>query len=129
MPETTPEPLIRIYNKRAHSIDGGPNAKVGPASFATVPESVAKAWMKQWPEGVVTAADAQRQVTGATAEANEAKAKLAEAEKRIADLESKLGKPNSKRVTELENALADAQAKISELEEKLTKPQTEASVV
>lgn len=67
--EPVTEPIVRIYNKRAHSIDGGKGAKVAAASFATVPKAVADAWMKQWPDHIVLASEAIQEVNGANAQA------------------------------------------------------------
>lgn len=74
------EPLVRVYNKRAHHITVG-SSKIAPQSFGTVPQSVASALMKQWPEGVVEAAVAQQEIGGAHAEANILRERVAALEK------------------------------------------------
>ncbi len=86
------EPLVRVYNKRAHHIQTGPH-KAAPSAFATVPKSVADAWMKQWPVGIVEAAVAQREINGAAAEAAQLREQAAAKDKRIAELEAQLARP------------------------------------
>jgi hypothetical protein len=90
--ENTPavEPLVRVYNKRGHTITVG-TAKIPPQSFGTVPQSVAQALMKQWPAGVVEASVAQAEVGGAVAEANALRERVAALEKENAALKAASG--------------------------------------
>ena len=97
MPDATTqaEPLVRIYNKRAHSIIAGPH-KAAPSAFSTVPRSIADAWMKQWPDGVVEASEAQKELNGANAELEVLRARVAELEKENAAIKSKSDKKGGK---------------------------------
>lgn len=124
------EPLVRVYNKRGHTLIHGKHRAVAQA-FSTVPKTVAELWMKQFPDGVVEASEAQKEINGAAAEASELREKLAAALKQIAALEAKpvnAGKVSSQ-LSALQAQLdavtkrADAaEATAAQLEEQLTRP-------
>ena len=97
MPDTpTPaaptEPMVRVYNKFATRTLIHTPYRSAPASFATVPESVAKLWMERYPDDIVDAGIAQRELGGAAAELAETRTKLVAAEARVKVLEAQLEK-------------------------------------
>jgi len=102
---------IRVYNrfKQRTLIHG--DHKAPPNAFATVPADVAKVWMKMYPEDVVEAGVAQKELGGLGAELAEVKAKLAKAEAALAAV-----KTDPKGV----KALEVANARIADLEKKLS---------
>lgn len=88
---------IRIYNrfKQRTLIHG--DYRSPPNAFATVPEDVAKTWMKLFPDDIVEAGIAQKELGGLGAELAETRAKLAAAEAKLKALESK-GKKTSEQI-------------------------------
>lgn len=124
------EPLVRIYNKRAHTLTHGKHKAVAQA-FSTISKSVAEGWMKQFPGEIVDASTAQKEINGATAEAQELREKLAAAQKQVEVLEAKpanAGKLGAqldaanKRADAAEAATVALNKRIAELEEQLTEP-------
>lgn len=121
MPETPKEKIVRIYNRGQRSFIHGEHKSIG-ASFAEVPESVALNWMKLFPNDVVEAGVAQKELGGLGAELVETKAKLAKAESRIKELDAILSrKTTDPKGEKARQELADAQKRIAELEEQLEK--------
>lgn len=124
MPETPKEKTVRVYNRGQRSFIHGDHKIVG-ASFAEVPESVALNWMKLFPNDVIEAGVAQKELGGVTVELVETKAKLAKAESRIKELDSILSKKTTDPKGEkARQELADAQKRIAELEEQLLEKAT-----
>jgi phage terminase Nu1 subunit (DNA packaging protein) len=77
---------VRIYNRfKQRTLVHGEH-RSPPNAFATVPEDVAKNWMAMFPEDIVEAGVAQKELGGMGAELAEAKAKLAAAEAQLAAL-------------------------------------------
>jgi protein subunit release factor A len=122
MPEKTPtEKTVRVYNRSRRSFIHGPHSAPA-ASFADVPESVAQNWMKLFPNDVVEAGIAQKELGGAQAELAETKVKLATAEARIKELDKILASKTTDPKGEKAKAeLAQAQARIAQLETDLEK--------
>lgn len=68
--------LVRVYNRSTrqtftHEIGVGEAKKIysaAPSSFATVPRHVAERWQRLFPETVIEAGVAQRELGGAAAE-------------------------------------------------------------
>lgn len=122
MPEKTPtEKTVRVYNRGRRSFIHGPHTIAG-AAFAEVPESVAQNWMKLFPNDVVEAGVAQKELGGVQVELVETKAKLAKAEARIAELDKVLASKTTDPKGEKAKAeLAEAKARIAQLEADLEK--------
>ena len=125
--QTQPEESVRVYNRSTrqtfqHEVKVGDDIKkyaAPPSSFATVPRSVADRWMRLFPEVVIEAAVAQRELGGATAELNAAR-------KQIADLEAQLVAAKDG------GDLPAAQVRIAQLEQELarvTNPNTAEELV
>ncbi len=75
-PVEASEDSVRVYNRSTrqtfmHDVGTGEAKKkysVAPSSFATVPADVADRWMRLFPEVVIEAGVAQRELGGAAAE-------------------------------------------------------------
>ena len=98
----------KLYTHRHEGVD----YHAHPSTFADVPQGVADKWMQMFPEDIVEAAVAQKEINGSAAEA-------AGLREKVAELETELKKSTSKRVSDLQADLDTANAKIAELEEKL----------
>lgn len=85
--KTTAELKIRIYNRSGRSFIHGTDS-APPRAFATIPEAVAKLWMERYPDDIVEAGIAQKELNGAQAELGEMREKLKAANDRIAELEA-----------------------------------------
>ena len=79
---TTPaaEASVRVYNKSPYRSFIHAKHTLAPSSFLAVPASVAKVWLDGWPNEVVEAGVAQKELGGITAELAAAKARIAELE-------------------------------------------------
>ena len=95
-PKSAPvEETLRVYNRSTrqtfnHEVTVGKDVKkysASPSSFATVPVAVAQIWMRLFPEVVIEAGVAQRELGGASAELAVVRGELAIAKTRIAELE------------------------------------------
>ncbi len=73
-------PELRVYNRFEQRTLIHGKHRSAPNAFATVPEDVAKNWMAMFPDDIVEAGVAQKELGGAHAELAETKAKLAAAE-------------------------------------------------
>ncbi len=123
MPET-PEKTVRVYNRGRRTFLHGAH-KVAGASFADVPESVARLWLKSFPNDVVEAGVAQKELGGLGAELAETKTKLAKAEARIVELDKVLAtKTTDPKGEKARQALVEAQKRIAELEDQLLEKAT-----
>jgi hypothetical protein len=91
------ETTVRVYNRSARTFMHGAFSAV-PRAFATVSASVAKLWMERYPDDIVEAGVAQKELNGAQVELGEVKAQLKAANARIAELEAQIagGKPGKK---------------------------------
>ena len=101
MPDTsTPtapaEEMVRVYNKFTSRTLIHTPYRSAPSSFATVPASVAKLWMERFPDDIVDAGVAQKEMNGVAAELAETRTKLAASEARVKALESQLEKLGKK---------------------------------
>ena len=101
MPDTsTPtapaEEMVRVYNKFTSRTLIHTPYRSAPASFATVPASVAKLWMERFPDDIVDAGVAQKEMNGVAAELAETRTKLAASEARVKVLEAQLEKKGLK---------------------------------
>jgi hypothetical protein len=112
---TETNPLIRIYNRSARTYIHGKHKAV-PAAFSEVPKNIADLWTKSFPDEIVEAATAQKELGGANAVIAELKAKLAESEKKLsAAIAVPKNDKAAARIAELEGALAKANAEIEQL--------------
>ncbi len=112
-------PEVRIYNRFQHRTLIHGKYRSAPNAYATVPEDVAKRWMEMFPEDIIEAHVAQKELTGVHAELLETKAELAKVKAALAAVKTD---PKGTK------ALESANAKIRELEEQLTKPDPASSV-
>ena len=101
MPDTsTPtapaEEMVRVYNKFTSRTLIHTPYRSAPASFATVPASVAKLWMERYPNDIVEAGVALKEQSGLTVELAETRTKLLAAEARVKVLEAQLDKLGKK---------------------------------
>lgn len=123
--EVATEQMIRVYNRSTRQTFDHGKYKASPSSFATVPQDVAERWFRLFPETIIEAGVAQKELGGISAElaavrgelltkttdvANKEKS-LVEAGERIADLELQLEAKTAE--------LTSAQARIVELEAEL----------
>ena len=90
--ETTPKPeeTVRLYNRSDREFQHGTH-KARRTTFCTVPKSVADVWLKGYPNDIVLASDAQKEINGAQAELVDTKAKLDAALKELEELKAKSG--------------------------------------
>jgi hypothetical protein len=71
---------VRVYNKSPQRSFIHGKLTLAPSSFLTVPAAVAKVWLDGWPNEIVEAGVAQKELGGITAELLAAKARIAELE-------------------------------------------------
>jgi BMFP domain-containing protein YqiC len=95
---------VRIYNKSRRSFLHGEH-KAPANAFSEVPRKIADLWIEQFPNDVVLASDAQKEINGMATELEAARAELKTArttistlEARIAELESSPKKAGRKQV-------------------------------
>lgn len=91
-PKSAPaEKLVRLYNRfeQRELIHGA--HKAPPAQFTEVPESVANTWKRLFPDHIVDAGTAQKELGGLQAQVAEKDAKIAELEKQLAALKAGKG--------------------------------------
>lgn len=79
MADKTPN-TVRVYNRSASRSFIHGKVVLAPSSFVNVPEDVAKIWLDGWPNEVVEAGVAQKELGGVQAELAAAKARIAELE-------------------------------------------------
>jgi cell division protein FtsB len=93
MPETTPSVTTvltsRVYNRGARSFIHN-NDRVPARSFATVSKDVADLLIARYPDEVVDAGVAQKELNGAQIELAETKSQLAASQARVAELEAQV---------------------------------------
>ena len=93
MKDQTPAPkqekIVRVYNRGSRSFIHGEHKIVG-ASFAEVPESIAQNWMKLFPNDVIEAGIAQKELGGLGAELAEVRAQLTSTTTELVDVKAKL---------------------------------------
>ena len=89
-PQSQPvaDPETRIYNRSPRRTFIHGKFRAAPSAFVTVPESVAKRWLELFPEDVVEAAVAQKQLGGVAAELAAVRAELEQARAEIAALKA-----------------------------------------
>lgn len=98
-PKSAPsEKTVRLYNRfeSRELIHGAHRAP--PAQFTEVPESVANTWKRLFPDHIVDAGTAQKEIGGLQAQISEKDAQIAELQKQLAAL--KAGKGNSPKPSE-----------------------------
>ena len=97
-PAAPAEKMVRVYNKfRVRTLIHA-SYRAAPSTFVTVPESVAKLWMEMYPDDIVEAGVAQKELSGLSAELAETKTKLVAAEARVKALETQIEKLGRKPV-------------------------------
>ena len=117
----TPEETVRVYNRFAKRtlIHGAHRSP--PNAFATVPVDVAKRWIAAFPNDIIEAGVAQKELGGMGAELAQTKEALTKSEKRLAELEMALkdraGDPKGDKARK---DLTVALKRIAELEDQLT---------
>ena len=97
MADKTPE-TVRVYNRSTSRSFIHDKLVLAPSSFLDVPANVGKIWLEGWPEVVVEAGVAQKELGGVQAELVAAKARIAELEAAAAKGK---GKTESKPATEV----------------------------
>lgn len=91
-----PELIVRIYNRfDSRELHHG-TFKSLPQQFAEVPKSVADNWKRLFPDHIVDAGVAQKEIGGLQAQLSEKEARIAELEKQLAALSSQKGGSPSK---------------------------------
>ena len=83
---------VRVYNRSNHRSFLHDKLVLAPSSFLTVPAAVAKVWLDGWPDTVVEAGVAQKELGGLSAELAAAKARIAELEAAAAPAPAAKGK-------------------------------------
>ena len=71
---------VRVYNKSPQRSFIHGKLTLAPSSFLSVPAAVAKVWLDGWPNEIVEAGVAQKELGGLSAELVAAKARIAELE-------------------------------------------------
>jgi hypothetical protein len=71
---------VRVYNKSPQRSFLHDKLVLAPNSFLTVPAAVANLWLSGYPDTVVEAGVAQKELGGLTSELSAAKARIAELE-------------------------------------------------
>ena len=71
---------VRVYNKSPQRSFLHDKLVLAPNSFLTVPAAVANIWLSGYPDTVVEAGVAQKELGGLTSELSAAKARIAELE-------------------------------------------------
>ena len=109
------EPLVRVYNRSARS-HTWLKWVVIPRGFSSIPKSVAESLQSRYPEEIVEAGVAQKELNGATAELAETKELLAKAAARIAELEAKAaGKGGASILKEKDARIAELESQLEQL--------------
>lgn len=125
----TVEPTVRVYNKGTRTFIHGKH-NVTRGTFHNLPQSAAELLLKNYPDEILSAADASAQIGGANAALAEANAKLAKLEKDLAELKAGQLPTNvkalQKALKDLKDEHAELQEKHDALEEKATKPDSDA---
>lgn len=118
------EKLVRVYNRGQRSFLHAEH-KLHGGAFAEVPRAVAENWLKMFPNDVIEAAVAQKELGGLGAELAETKTRLESAEDRIKKLDAILATKTSDPKGEKARAdLTKALERITELENQLLEKQT-----
>lgn len=81
-------PMVRVYNKSPQQTFIHGEYKVVPSAFATVPSTVAETLFRLFPDIVVEAGVAQKELGGVQAELSAEKAKVAALEAELAKLKA-----------------------------------------
>jgi len=84
------EEVVRVYNRSTRQTFEHGKHKLPPSMFVNVPRDVADRWLRLFPDTVVEAAIAQKELGGAAAELALVRDELAAAKKRISELEEQL---------------------------------------
>jgi len=71
---------VRVYNRSTTRSFIHDKLVLSPSSFVNAPEDVAKIWLDGWPNEIVEAGVAQKELGGVQAELAAAKARIAELE-------------------------------------------------
>lgn len=109
------EKTVRVYNRSPRRSFLHEPFRLAPSSFLEVPASVAANWIAMFPDDVVEAGIAQKELGGLGVELAETKAKLASAEAQLANL--KTDPKGDKARADLEAA----NSRIKDLEKQLAK--------
>lgn len=91
---------LRVYNKSTRRSFTHGKFVLAPSSFLTVPEELGKNWLDGYPNEIVDAGVAQKEIGGAQAEITALKARVAELETENAALKAK-GSKKSKADSDL----------------------------
>ena len=97
MAEKTPN-TVRVYNRSTSRSFIHGKVVLAPSSFANVSEDVSKIWLEGWPNEIVEAGVAQKELGGVQAELAAAKARIAELEAASA---AGTAKPKNKTASEV----------------------------
>ena len=81
---------IRIYNRSTRQTLQHGNIQAPPSAFVTVPSDVAKNWMRLFPDIIIEAGIAQKEIGGATAELALERAEHAKTKEKVARLEARI---------------------------------------
>ena len=82
--------MVRLYNRSVRqTIEHKPH-RAPPSSFVNVPEDVAERWLRLFPETIVEAGVAQREIGGLGAELAAEKARTADLVAKLAAAEARL---------------------------------------
>ena len=95
------DPETRVYNRSPRRTFIHGKFRAAPSAFVTVPASVAKVWLELFPEDVVEAAVAQKQLGGAAAELAAVRAELEKAQAEIAALKTSTSVKTKPKTTDL----------------------------
>jgi hypothetical protein len=82
------EPMVRVYNKSPQQSFIHGDHRAAPSSFTTVPRDVAERWFRLFPDTVVEAGVAQKELGGVQAELSAERAKVAALEAELAKLKT-----------------------------------------
>jgi hypothetical protein len=112
-----PSTYARVFNKSTRTFMHH-GFKAMPNTFVKVPPQLAEFWMDRYPELIVEAGQAVKELGGANARIAEIQAKLDEANRKIALLEATpKDQRQQKALLDLTQQLADAGVKIKKLTE------------
>ena len=85
--------MVRLYNRSAGTLSHPPY-RLGPG-FGNIPAEIAALWLKDFPDKVVAAADAESSGESTAKERDSFKIQLEAANRRITDLEEQLKRATS----------------------------------
>lgn len=78
------EAEVRVYNRSTNQTFDHGTHKVSPSSFATVPQAVADVWFRLFPNVVIDAGAAQKELGGAQVELGVLRSELAKCREQLA---------------------------------------------